>query len=412
MGGDARRTAFDILRQLDRDRGATVAGLMERHARLPERERALARELALGAVRHRRLYDHLADRFLARRDAQPAALRHALRLACHQLFALDRVPPHAATDTTVTLLRSVGEARLAGVANAVLRRLAALRTPERDPSSPGPLGRLRPADRPREIGLRYSLPDALVRDLRPAAPDPDEDATWAALDLVPPLCTRTRPGRTLADDPAILRREGPWTWWSRPEPALRGPVAAGDAVVQDRTQGALIELADPRPGERVCDLCAAPGGKTRYLCDRGCRVVAADVAPAKAAALRDAVGDAAAVLVQDGRRPALAAAFDLVVVDAPCSNSGVIARRPEARWRYGDESLAGLAALQDDLLRAAAGLARPGGRLLYTTCSLAARENRERTAALHGWRIADERTVWPDGWGGGGYAALLVRSKG
>ena len=183
-------------------------------------------------------------------------------------------------------------------------------------------------------------------------------------------------------------------------------MAAGHCVVQDRCQGRAVAIAKPRAGERALDLCAAPGGKSLALLDAGCAVVAADLACAKVRAL----DPAARRLVQDGRRPALAGGFSLVLLDAPCSNSGVLARRPEARWRFEPRSLARLVEIQHALLAAAASLVAPQGRLVYSTCSVDALENQQVAHGLARWRVLAEERTWPDGWQGGGYAAMLVRA--
>jgi len=228
-----------------------------------------------------------------------------------------------------------------------------------------------------------------------------------ALNHMPPLCTRSRPGKTVPVGRTILKREGAFTWWDDPTEAL-GWVSDGQCVVQDRTQAAAIETAMPRRGELVLDLCAAPGGKSAYLRDLGCTVIAAESSRRRLDELQEASGSM--VMAQDGRRPACAeGAFDLVVVDAPCSNTGVLARRPEARLRYDRKHLDQLQALQRGLMRAASRLVRPDGRLLYATCSLSPRENQAIAHGLDGWRILAEKVTWPDAWQAGGYAATLIR---
>ncbi len=365
----------------------------------------MARELAVGAVRYQRLYDAMCKPHL-RGDQRPPPLLAALRIGAHQLFALDRIPVHAAISTGVGALggRSAG---LRGVVNAVLRRLSEIRLDERG-LQPGPLGRIPEALWPIGLGERHSLPDALIRDLQDIAPG-DEDAAFGALNLVPPLCTRLRPGAEI-DHPAVIRRDGNFLWWRDPAAAIATAVRPGHAVVQDRAQASLLELADAKPGQLVLDCCAAPGGKSRYLSDLGCKVVAADLVPSKLGRLVQGLGERPRVACHDARRPCFMPGFDLVVVDAPCSNSGVVARRPEARWRYGAAGLSDLERLQTAILVAASRLVSRSGRLLYTTCSLSPRENTDRIAALPGWRVVSERLVWPDGWNGGGYGALLERT--
>ncbi|MBA3685451.1 MAG: RsmB/NOP family class I SAM-dependent RNA methyltransferase, partial [Planctomycetes bacterium] len=248
----------------------------------------------------------------------------------------------------------------------------------------------------------------LVRDLAAQLGD-QPDAALAALNRQPHLCTRRRAGRPLPRGRSLLREDGEWQWWSDPHEVLSGPVADGLCAVQDRTQGHPVEIARPRPLELVLDLCAAPGGKALALADVGCRVIAADLMASRLATMRAQLPGR--LVANDGRTPALAeGAFDLVLVDAPCSNTGVLARRPEARWRYDDQHLASLADLQRELLASAARLVAHDGRMVYATCSVSPRENQAIAHSLPGWRLLGERSTWPDEWQAGGYAALLVRA--
>lgn len=401
-GGNPRLVAARLLLRLERGEELTLGDAIDAVAELGPRDRGLAREIALGAVRYARLYDALADRFL-RDDRQPPGLRVVLRLAAHQLFALDRVPVHAVVSTSVDLVPGLDLGRRGGVVNAVARRLAELRSDQRH--GDGPLGRLAPSDIPSGAGVQAGLPDALVADLGTTASEPGRSLD--DLNRVPPLCLRTRPGQRVLEHPSVVRRDGQWTWWRDARAAIDGPVAAGHAVVQDFSQGKVAELAAVYAGERVLDLCAAPGGKSLALHDAGAHVVAAD-------RNRQRLNQVPAMLtrvVMDGTAPALAAGWDVVIVDAPCSNTGVLGRRPEARLRYHREALDGLLELQRQLLARGAELVAPGGRLIYSTCSLVPEENHDLAASLPGWRIDAEATAWPDGWQAGGYAARLVRAS-
>ena len=402
---DARAAAWLALERVFDGRAERLAEVIDGCA-LDQRDAALARELALGVARHQRLYEHLARGFL-KRGRQPVELLRALALGAHQLFGLDQIPPHAAVATTVDLLRNHHGRGLTGVANAVLRRLAEIRLPERQ--ADGPLGRLPSTHWPEDPAVRASLPDALVTDLREdlaARPELRLDD----LNRVPPLCTRTRPGCAPPQGRGIIRQEGEWTWWEDPQQAIAGPVADGRCTVQDRAQGHVVELAAARPGDLVLDVCAAPGGKSLAFADRGCRVIAAEINPRRVPRLAGNLAGTAAIVLQDGARPGLAAgAFDVVLVDAPCSNSGVLGRRPEARWRYQPKTLATLAGLQRRLLLAAATLVRPDGRLVYSTCSVTPSENQGIAHRLDGWRVLKEQRSWPDDWQSGGYVAVLVR---
>jgi 16S rRNA (cytosine967-C5)-methyltransferase len=403
---DARGAAWLALDRVTSGRADRLQDVIE-GCGLDARDAALARELALGVARHHRLYEHLARGFL-KPGRQPAELLRALALGAHQIFALDQIPPHAAGSTTVDLLRDHGLRGLAGVTNAVMRRFANLRTSQR--MGDGPLGRIPKDHWPDDPAVLASLPDALVADLRSELVDQPPERLLA-LNHVPPLCTRTRPGCAPPRGPGISRQEGEWTWWDDPQLAIDGPVSGGRCVVQDRSQGHVVELAGPRPGDLVLDLCAAPGGKALAFADRGCRVVAADINLRRLPRMRANLTGHAAMVIQDGTRSALApGAFDVVVVDAPCSNSGVLGRRPEARWRYQPKLLSQLAALQRRLLRAATHQVRADGRLVYSTCSITPAENQGIAHGLDGWRVLKEMRSWPDAWQAGGYVAVLVRS--
>ncbi|MFW5753131.1 MAG: transcription antitermination factor NusB [Planctomycetota bacterium] len=407
-GIDPRTFAIELLGRHEDGRLALIAdGLAAAPKALAGRDRALARELALGALRHRRLYDCLYERHL-RPGPQPHLFRHALRIGAHQLYALDRIPVHAAVGETVAALRRAGGERFVGVANAVLRRLAERRQTQRQ--QPGPLGRIAVADRPGDLAVRHSLPDALLHDLA-LEPGPEGERRLAAFDVVAPLCTRLRPGRELPARPVPVRCEGPYAWWSDPAMVLRELVGPGICRVQDRAQAeAMVRaLAGVPAGARVLDACAAPGGKALWLHDHGYRVVACDRQAERCAALRRGLPEDVEVVEQDARHPVVDDRFDVVVADVPCSNTGVIARRPEARWRYDAAHLASLGELQRAILRALAPLVAPGGRLIYATCSVVARENHAVASSLPGWRIVDEHTAWPDTWQGGGYMASLER---
>jgi len=151
--------------------------------------------------------------------------------------------------------------------------------------------------------------------------------------------------------------------------------AEGGFAVQDRASSFVVSALDPQPGARVLEVCAGPGGKTGHLaCLIGPegRVVAADVSLARLELVRaniERLGVRAGVLVQDGRRPAVRDGFDRVLVEAPCSGIGSARRRPELLWRARKDELAGLARLQVGIATAAAGLLRPGGRLVYSVCT-------------------------------------------
>jgi 16S rRNA (cytosine967-C5)-methyltransferase len=342
---------------------------------LEARDRAFVTDLVYGTLRMQRALDHL----LARVSARPLAsldpgVRAALRVGAYQLFT--GTSPHAAVGETVGVVAE----RARGFANGVLRSLARL-----GPPWPLPAG-----DDVAAIGVRTSHPDWIVQTF---VDELGRDAALAtlALDNEPPAITlRVNPMRaTPADVAAELRTHG--------VEVGDGPLAPGALLVrhtgdlgaleavrtgrvspQDQASQAVVAALDPQPGERVLDVAAAPGGKAvaaaECMRDEGL-VVATDVHPARVRTIARAAGrlglDAVEPLAADGRNlPVRDAAFDRALLDAPCSGLGVLRRRPDARWRVQPRDIVQLAALQRALLVSAARAVRPGGRLVYSVCTL------------------------------------------
>jgi 16S rRNA (cytosine967-C5)-methyltransferase len=324
MKRSPRRLAFDALRRIDEGAYANLAmpALLGRSG-LEERDRAFVTELVYGTTRMRGACDWLVERFLFR-DVDPD-VRAALRLGAYQLVFL-QTPAHAAVGETVELV----DGRAKGLVNAVLRKVAAAGPPSID-------------DWP-DDATRLSYPawivERLRRDLGP------EDAI-AALEQMNVAAT-------------VTERD--------------------DGYVQDESSQAVTRLLAVQPGERVADLCAAPGGKATLVAAAEPRVVAAgDVHRSRVALVAENVrrlgAERVALYVGDGRRPPLrTSAFDQVLVDAPCSGLGVLRRRPDARWRIEPDDVDDLVRLQRHLLDAAADLVRPGGHVLYSVCTLTAEE--------------------------------------
>jgi 16S rRNA (cytosine967-C5)-methyltransferase len=369
----ARRVALDAIRRVT-DEGAysnlTLPRTLER-ARLPERDAAFATELVYGTLRRLVPIDHALGPLLERPlDTAPKGARAALRLGAYQLRYL-RVPPHAAVSETVGLL----DRRHRGFVNAVLRRLAT--TAPDVPDGPGDL----------EVSIRTGLAAWAIRELRRILVSDDEtERAAAALAERAPLTIRTNTCATTVDElERSLAAAGVGCERGRVHPdslvvasgapsSLPG-FAEGRFAVQDQASSFVVSALDPQPGDRVLDVCAGPGGKTGHLAclvGEGGRSVAADVSPSRLELVRanaERLGARTNLLVQDGRRPAVRGGFDRVLVDAPCSGIGSARRRPELLWRAGKDELSGLARLQVGIATAAAGLLRPGGRLVYSVCT-------------------------------------------
>jgi 16S rRNA (cytosine967-C5)-methyltransferase len=353
--------------------------LLRQHApdrtALEPRDRAFVTELVYGTVRMRRALDFLlarvSSRPLGRLDAD---VRAALRLGAYQLFT--GVSPHAAVGETVGVVPE----RARGFANGVLRALA-----RAGPPFPLPTG-----DDVGSIGTRTSHPDWIVERFIEELGREDALATLA-LDNEPPAVTlRVNTMRTTVD--AVVdelralgidvERGG-----LAPEALLvrhTGDLGALDALrdgrvtPQDQASQAVVAALDPQPGDRVLDVASAPGGKAIAAAERmrdDGLVMAADVHPARVRTVMRAArrcGLASVVLVvADGRNiPVPDAAFDRVLLDAPCTGLGVLRRRPDARWRVQPRDATDLADLQRALLMSAARAVRPGGRLVYSVCTL------------------------------------------
>jgi len=304
----------------------------------------------------------------------PPTLQNILRLGAYQLMALDRVPAHAAVSTSVALAREAGGARAGGFVNALLRRMTR-EGPRNRPRGMGPL----------DLAARHSHPEWLVRRWLERFGPEDTDRLLRWNNSRPALVIQ--PARAAGD--AILRRfatagirtaPAPWgagiaVSGSRPE-QLPG-FADGDFLVQDPAQALVVWYAAAPAGCLIYDACAAPGGKTIGLARMGLRVVAADVSRARVSRLRqnlERAGGRELVVVADARRPPVLD-VDAVLLDAPCLGTGTFARHPDARWRVTPDALSALIQRQTELLASAASIVRPGGLLVYSTCSLEPEEN-------------------------------------
>jgi len=391
----ARRTAFDVLLAVStRDAYANLllaAALRDRG--LSSQDAALATELVYGTLRNRGCYDAIievcADRAMDRIDKP---VLEVLRLGAHQLLGT-RIKTHAAVATTVDLAIAVAGRRPAGFVNAVLRRIA----PRDRESWLTIVAPDRTDDLVGHLAVRYSHPgwivSALAEALGESAPLAQTEAALAADQTRPAVTLAAVPGLATADElveaGADAARWSPFgAYLPDGDPGGLRPVAEHRASVQDEaSQLAVLALtrADLGGGaDRAwLDLCAGPGGKARLLAgiasQRGATLLAADTHEHRARLAANAVqpiGGARAVAA-DGTAPAWRPrAFDRVLADVPCSGLGSLRRRPEARWRRGQQDIVALVALQRKLLASAIEATRPGGVLAYVTCSPLVAETR------------------------------------
>ena len=367
----ARRAAFKtLLRVFEQEAYADRAFAAEAR-KLNDRDRALAQRLAYGSVQRVRTLDHAINELGKKSPGTfDPPVRAALRLGAYQLAFASAIPAHAAVNESVELVREFGPRHAVAFTNAIMRRLA---EGARD------LVEALPEWTPREAALRYSYPDWIAetfwRELGPddapalmhAQNEPAETAVRRN-SLVPgevagdpdPLI----PGALVVDRVDAQALENGLVW-----PQSRGSQLAGLAV------GA-------RPGERVLDVCAAPGGKTTQLAALGAEVVAVEKHEGRTRELEENCRRLGAASVRVLNADALdlppeLTGFDRALVDAPCSGLGVLASRPDLRWRSHP-----LAELQLELLRAAAARVRPGGTVTYSVCTLNREENEDLVEAL------------------------------
>ena len=386
----ARRVAFDALRAVNAEgvyANLVLASLLSERG-ISGRDAAFATELVAGTCRRQGSYDAIIATAARRglETLQPAVL-DLLRLGVHQILAM-RVPVHAAVSASVDLAASTVGERVAGLVNAVLRRVA-------EDDLDGWLTRLSDGLDERDgLALRTAHPRWIVDAYADVLP-PDELAAALAADNASPMVTlAVRPGLAtvgeLIAEGASPGLHSPFAARIAGNPGELAAVRESRAGVQDEGSQLVawaLTRADAPPGLWL-DLCAGPGGKTALLtglaaADRS-RVLAVDVAPHRAllvtAATRGyaAAGNAPTVIVADGTRPAWRpGAFSRVLADVPCSGLGALRRRPESRWRRGPEDIEQLHSLQLALLTSAIEAAQQGGVIGYVTCSPHRRETTE-----------------------------------
>ena len=376
---------------LQRDRSADyIENLLE--AELPSLapgDRALCQELAYGVVRWQRTLDWLIARKTAGRT-QKAALQTLLRLGLYQMFRLDRIPDHAVVNETVALARQLGYGPQSGFINAILRGFAR----ERDETK-----RLLEELKTSQPGLGYSHPDWLCERWQERRGPEKLRYLLDWNNTAPKLFARLNSLRT--DAAKLLeqwRSEGieydfvRRDWFeenlvfelkSHPPLSTLPSFQAGLFYVQDPSTLLAVHELDAQPGETVLDLCASPGGKTTYVAqlmqNRG-RLVAEDLNRIRLELLREnctrlGVTCAEYACNSSIAVPELTALVDRVLVDVPCSNTGVMRRRVDLRWRIRPEEIDRLRSAQLELLHDGAVQTKPGGVLVYSTCSLEPEEN-------------------------------------
>jgi len=454
MSLDAREIAVRSLR----DRDGNISAHLDRlcaDKRISSADRGLAMELTLGVVRRRRTLEAVTLAYLKQPDKKlPSPVREILYVAIYQILFLDRVPAFAAVDQAVRQTVASHHKRQGGLVNGLLRNLVReMSKPLPTELSPEPAVNLLPLDgqRQRRLGRdifcdpksrpaeylaeAYSLPIELAErwlsrfDLRRCMAIASHSYSR------PPLICRVNRLRggvesaiaSLADDGINARQhENAASVILESAENLTSLQAFADGLIQpqDATATAVVAAAEVRPGMRVLDFCAAPGTKTTHLAERmenRGTIIASDVSNEKIRRIEDNCRRMGVDIVQTISAEQVGSldprSFDLVLADVPCSNTGVLARRPEARWRFNAEGLSQLVQDQQFLAEAAGQFVAPGGQLIYSTCSIEPEEGSHVATSLakraEHLRLASEKLTIPAGedsptqWHDGGYVAIF-----
>lgn len=411
MIAPARRLAFETIRATFEREAHTELAFRQAadEAKLDGRERAQAQRLSYGAVQRRGTIDAALERLVDRplRDIDPPVLA-GLRLGVYELLFADGTPDHAAVDQAVELAKRAGAAHASGFVNAVLRRVGR----EREALAEALLS---DDSTPESAAVKHSAPLWLAQMWwRELGPD-DARALLAACNEPQESAFRVNTLRT--DVESVIGRLGDAGVTARPASSkwplgaaemivVEGQtgglvpelIAAGELTPQSRGSAAVVEVLDPQPGEHILDLCAGPGIKTGQIAarmgDRG-EVISVESDPERAAevaAQATRLGLRSVTVIEaDATEAGMAPGFDRVLLDAPCSDLGALASRPDARWRKSPATIDRLVGVQAELLQRGLEALRPGGTLVYSTCTISKRENEDAIDAEYSVQLRPDR---------------------
>ena len=394
-GLNARRLALEVLTDV-REKGAYASlalGERLRAARLSPEDRRLATGLVYGTLENQLLIDYALDRLMDHPTREPVQ-RDILRMGAYQILFLDRVPDSAAVDEAVKLTRAMGMEAACGFINAVLRNLSRgkdeIAWPDRE------------ADLTGYLSVKGSMPLWLVEKLVAAYGPEEAERVILYREEEHPVCVRPNFTR-LSDDEfkKLLKEKGwraerglaphAWLVYGAGDLAADADYRAGRFSIQGQSSMLAAEALEVRPGMKVLDACAAPGGKSAYLCEQmqlTGRVYAWELHEKRAQLLegvRRRLGlDNLRISVRDALdfRPDLEGMLDGVLLDAPCAGLGVLSQKPDIKLRLKQEDIPAIVDTQGRLLDTVCRYVRPGGALVYSTCSLLPEENADRVRAF------------------------------
>lgn len=426
---NARGSIVAVLRDWEQGRGF-ASDLLEKlwkETGFSVRDRALINISVNGVIRWKLTLDWLINRFSAHKlPVDDGYVRQILRLSIFHLLYLDSIPPHAILHQAGELAKEQGRARKCSYINGLLRTL--LRKKEELPF---------PNRNHREeyLSVLHSHPRWIIDRWLKTRSFEEVEEICRIDNLPPPVFARCNLLKITPeeletefkrDGVEYERQDSPVAFWrikpGRPIGSLRS-FRDGHFQVQDVSSIRAVELLNPEPGEKIADLCAAPGGKAVYIAQKmnniGC-LLAADSNPARLEKLdgnlqRLGVSNAGIERINllRGEMPGRDERWDGILLDVPCSNTGVLRRRVDARWRIKPADITRLAKQGRELLNAAAKLIRPGGRIVYSTCSIEPEENQEVIQNFlrmrNDYTLVKEESALPREMGGDGYYAALLQ---
>jgi len=387
----ARWVAFEILRKVEAGHFSSVL-LASDTSKLEPPDRALCHELVLGVLRWQLNLDHLIEHYSNRKiKSLDTGVLLALRLGLYQLLFLTRIPQSAAVDESVKIVQAVRLSSARGFVNAVLRR--ATREPDYDPAA-------NLADPVERISVKWSHPRWLIQRWVDSFGLAETEAFIAANNETPYVGFRVvRSRATETDVLERFERAGVELQQSRVAThawrtttgsrVVRELAENGEIYLQDEASQLVAQVVGAQAGERVLDLCSAPGGKTTLMAESSeGAVVASDVSLRRlktvgALILKHRLSNVSLTLLDASRPlPFRERSFDRVLVDAPCSGTGTLRHNPEIRWRLSPEDFDRLASQQIQFLSNAAMVVKSGGKLVYSTCSVEKDENEQVVASF------------------------------
>ncbi|AFC31957.1 ribosomal RNA small subunit methyltransferase B [Paenibacillus mucilaginosus 3016] len=398
--GSPREAALDVLVRTEQDRSYSNLLLHQtlQKYKLSRPDAGLATEIVYGTLQRLNTIDYFLEGFVSKGLSKLEPwVRSLLRLSFYQLYYLDRIPDHAVVNEAVSMARRRGHQGISGMVNGVLRNVLRRRSelvlPEGLPA-------------PKRIALSASHPEWLVRRWIAQFGEAAAERLCEANNEPPRVSLRANT-RKLSREALVERLRGEGLE-AEPSPlapagvivrgggnmALTQDYAEGLYSIQDESSMLVAEWVDPQPGERVLDCCAAPGGKTTHLAEkmqgRG-EIVACDVHEHKHGLIREQAvrlgHESITTLTADARRLRehyAPESFDRILLDAPCSGLGVIRRKPDMKWTKTEAELGEICSIQQELLEAVHGLLKPGGVLVYSTCTVEPAENGEAVRAFLG----------------------------